>query len=88
MTSTEPSPLGAFLRDLRGTRRQEDVAREVGVQPSSISNWERGFSRPAEDDLARLLTALGVTFGSATWGRARDLYTPTLAGHADTGRAA
>lgn len=83
MASKAAKRFGEFLRDLRGGRRQEDVAAEIGVQPTSISNWENGRSSPNDRMLASLLQALGVEQGSVVWSRARDLYTPHLSGHDD-----
>ncbi|HEY3683086.1 MAG TPA: XRE family transcriptional regulator [Streptosporangiaceae bacterium] len=54
--------IGRRLAALRGDRRVRvtDLAREVGVSPSLISQIERGQSRPSVSTLFALSQALGV----------------------------
>lgn len=35
-----PTPIGTRLRELRGDRTQDDIARAVGVKAASVSLWE------------------------------------------------
>ncbi|WP_017541436.1 helix-turn-helix domain-containing protein [Nocardiopsis halophila] len=51
---------GAELRRLRelSGKRQQDLAKDVGYQPSTVSAWERGTRRPDADQIARLDDAL------------------------------
>lgn len=41
------------LRRLLGVR-QKDLARQLGVDPSTLARWEKGESRPASKYLAKL----------------------------------
>ncbi len=40
--------------------RQSDVARALGVERSTVANWERGAKQPGLDTLVKLSEALGV----------------------------
>ena len=55
--------IGERIKDLRKNRgwRQKDLADKVNVSPQVISNWEREYSYPDHDDLARLSEVLEVT---------------------------
>lgn len=37
---------GIILRNYRGERTQQDLAKELKVHPQFISNWERGICLP------------------------------------------
>lgn len=56
--------LGRALAVLREKRHdtQEDVARNAGVTPSMISNYERGKEKPSIDSLWKILSAMNCTF--------------------------
>ena len=41
--------IGKRLRDLRGSRTQEEVAKALGVSVMAISLWERGERVPSDD---------------------------------------
>ncbi len=41
--------IGKRLRDLRGSRTQEEVAKTLGVSVMAISLWERGERVPSDD---------------------------------------
>ena len=60
----QPGPdLGGLLRELRVTARltQEELAEAAGLSPRTVSDLERGVSRRAHKDTARLLAdALGL----------------------------
>jgi len=47
-------PLSQRVRELRGKLKQEDFARRVGVDQTTISNWERGIGKPTPDSLVEL----------------------------------
>lgn len=49
-------------RRLRGAiPTQNEVARILGVQPSAVSKWERGISRPRADKLPAIAKLYGCT---------------------------
>lgn len=41
--------IGKRLRDLRGPRTQEEVAKALGVTVMAVSLWERGERVPSDD---------------------------------------
>jgi transcriptional regulator with XRE-family HTH domain len=55
--------LGTKIRAVRRTAglSQEALAEQLGVRQSSISQWERGHTRPALEHLVPLATALGTS---------------------------
>jgi transcriptional regulator with XRE-family HTH domain len=55
--------LGAKIRAARRTAgfSQAELAELMGVQQSSISQWERGHTRPSLEHLVPLATALGTS---------------------------
>lgn len=55
--------LGETLKRLRqkSRLRQEDVATMVGVERSTVANWERGVKQPSLDTLLRLSEIFGVS---------------------------
>lgn len=63
--STTRRNLGDLVHDQRLARGlvQADVARQVGISPSALSQIERGVRGPSGDTLARLWEVLGVPFG-------------------------
>ena len=54
---------GAYLRKYREAARlyQSDVAKAVGVAPSTYANWEQGTNRPSADQLVILCQVLQVS---------------------------
>lgn len=50
------------LRDLRRERRwtQRDLARELGVTPSAVANWEVGLRVPSLQMAKRIAALFGV----------------------------
>jgi len=54
--------IGHILRALRLVRglRQMEVAQAAGISPAVLSNLENGWREPRQDELLRLLQALGV----------------------------
>lgn len=43
---------------------QVDLAAAIGMDPSSVSHWERDVSSPQSESLAAVARALGVTVDS------------------------
>jgi transcriptional regulator with XRE-family HTH domain len=58
----DPKRIGEALRNLRQAREvtQEDLAEATGIRRSSLSNYERGITRPNLESLDQLLQALGA----------------------------
>lgn len=52
---------GKHLKELRGTRTQEQVAEKAGLTKQYISTVERGLSKPCLDTLKKIADALGLT---------------------------
>jgi DNA-binding XRE family transcriptional regulator len=48
------------LREARGTMKQIDVAKKIGVSFQAINNIETGRSKPSSDLLVRLCALYGV----------------------------
>ncbi|NSW83578.1 MAG: helix-turn-helix transcriptional regulator [Syntrophothermus sp.] len=63
--------IGTNLRYWRLQRRftQEDLARMVGVERSTVANWERGSKQPSLENVVRLSQALGVSLEALVLGR-------------------
>ncbi|MDF4820353.1 peptidase S24 [Vibrio parahaemolyticus] len=55
--------IGERIRDLRLKKRlsQKDLAKNVGVSPTAISQWEREEYEPRGKNLSKLSKALGTT---------------------------
>lgn len=54
--------IGSKIKELRGSKTQEVLAREVGIQPMHLSKIERGRIRsPRFDTLEKIAKVLGVT---------------------------
>lgn len=58
--------MGEKIRELRETRglSQSDLAEALGVNQSTISNWERGKMEPTIYNVRRIADALGVEPGA------------------------
>jgi len=54
---------GDTLKQLRQKMglRQDDVARIVGVERSTVANWERGAKQPSLETLVKLSQLFGVS---------------------------
>lgn len=52
------------LKELRGTKSQQEFAQEIGVKQTSYSSWERGVKDPAAKTVAQIANTFGV---SADW---------------------
>ncbi|ACX51292.1 transcriptional regulator, XRE family [Ammonifex degensii KC4] len=54
---------GDTLKQLRQRMglRQDDVARMVGVERSTVANWERGVKQPSLETLVKLSQLFGVS---------------------------
>lgn len=54
---------GETLKHLRHRMglRQSDVARMLGVERSTVANWERGVKQPSLDTLIKLSETFGVS---------------------------
>lgn len=50
--------IGTWLRDLRGERSQEEVARAAGLQRTSLTEIEGGKFLPSPSTLEKLLQVL------------------------------
>lgn len=48
------------LRETRGVRSIKEVAKLVGIQPSTLCNYEAGIRKPSPTILARLCLLYGV----------------------------
>jgi transcriptional regulator with XRE-family HTH domain len=61
--SPQGSNFGVLLRQLRGARgwTQEKLAREADITVTSVSNLERGETRPNEETITKLAAAFGMT---------------------------
>lgn len=70
--------IGANLRHWRHQRRftQEDLARMVGVERTTVANWERGAKQPSLENLVRLSQALGVSLEELVLGCQRSAGKP------------
>lgn len=55
------SSLGEFVAELRGSRSQADVAREVGITPSALCALEAGRRRFSDARLAGVLDVLDAS---------------------------
>jgi len=53
--------LGARLVELRGQRKQKDVAEKAGMSPSQYSRYERGAATPSDVVLMEIAKALGCS---------------------------
>ena len=55
--------IGKFIRDKRTELNysQDDLARELGITKTAISNWENGNVLPSIEMLTRLADAFAVT---------------------------
>lgn len=63
---SQETDAGSLARRLREAREeaglsQREVARQLGIAPSTVSRWERGEARPRSDALPRLAEVLGVS---------------------------
>ena len=57
----DPRDLACAIRRLRGSRRQNALAKSVGVSPGTWCKWEQGGTTPSRVSLARIAQALGCT---------------------------
>ena len=55
--------IGARIRKYRELKKisQKELAAEIGVSSSRVSNWEQGINRPDVDFLASICQALDVS---------------------------
>ncbi|MBN3875270.1 helix-turn-helix transcriptional regulator [Nostoc sp. JL23] len=51
--------LAAIIREARGDRSQGKFARDLGVNPGTLRNWELGDSEPSLDNLKAIADASG-----------------------------
>lgn len=52
---------GLYLKQLRGTRTQDQLSEKAGLSKQYISTVERGLSKPGLDTLKKIADALGIT---------------------------
>lgn len=57
----EARDVGTAIRNLRGERSRDSLAREAGLDPMTLAGYERGNQMPPADVLARLAEALGIS---------------------------
>jgi transcriptional regulator with XRE-family HTH domain len=64
-TDLQRREFGARVRTLREAKgwSQSDLAREVGVKPSTVGNWEQFVSGTSKETAERLRQALGEPVG-------------------------
>lgn len=48
-TILDPKAIGAYLKKLRGTKTQAEVARAIGVTTMAISQYENGDRIPRDE---------------------------------------
>ena len=55
--------IGARIRQYREDRKlsQKELAQQIGISNSRVSNWEQGVNRPDIDTLAAICVALNVS---------------------------
>src|SRR3954454_10015008 len=65
MPSEQPSRFGALIRQLRDARgwTQEKLAREADITVTSVSNVERGATKPNAETVEKLAAAFGLEPG-------------------------
>ncbi|MCC5641080.1 helix-turn-helix domain-containing protein [Nostoc sp. CHAB 5844] len=51
--------LATIIREARGDRSQGRFARDLGVNPGTLRNWELGDSEPSLDNLKAIADATG-----------------------------
>ena len=66
ISSSPKKDLNPVARNMRKRRielgwEQKDVAKKLGVTPSTIGNWEIGYSKPSIDMLVSISNVLGIT---------------------------
>lgn len=57
------SGYGQILRDLRGNKTIFEVAKDVGIQPSSLSMYENELRNPRDDVKIKLANYYNTTVG-------------------------
>lgn len=62
LTVLSPEDYAAAIKELRGTRKQNEVAERGGVSPNHWNRLESGGSLPAPETQAKLARGLGVDF--------------------------
>ncbi|RKL61433.1 XRE family transcriptional regulator [Thermoanaerobacteraceae bacterium SP2] len=70
--------LGDNLKQLRQKigLRQEDVAKMVGVERSTLANWERGAKQPGLEILVKLSQLFGVSLNELVGLNNDQVHTP------------
>ncbi|MFJ7700039.1 helix-turn-helix domain-containing protein [Lysinibacillus fusiformis] len=55
--------IGSRIKELRKNAHytQQQLADKISVSPQVISNWERGYTEPSADDIARLSEVLSCS---------------------------
>lgn len=58
-----PIQFGTIIRDARTAKglTQQQLADQLGVKNTTISNWEKNRSQPDSDKIERLCSLLGLT---------------------------
>jgi transcriptional regulator with XRE-family HTH domain len=65
MSAQQPSDFGALVRQLRDARgwTQEKLAREADITVTSVSNVERGATKPNGETVEKIAAAFGLEPG-------------------------
>jgi transcriptional regulator with XRE-family HTH domain len=65
MSPQQPSDFGVLVRQLRDARRwtQEKLAREADLTVTSVSNVERGATKPNAETVEKIAAAFGLEPG-------------------------
>ena len=65
MSPQEPNDFGGLVRQLRDARgwTQEKLAREADITVTSVSNVERGATKPTAETVEKLAKAFGLDAG-------------------------
>jgi transcriptional regulator with XRE-family HTH domain len=57
----DPRDLACAIKRVRGSRRQNALAKSVGVSPGTWCKWEQGGTTPTRVSFPRIAQALGCT---------------------------
>lgn len=52
--------IGSRIRDLRGATTQEELAKQIGVTPNTLSRWETAVYKPSPAELDQLARHFNV----------------------------
>lgn len=88
--NSEPTTLPRLIRSLRGDRSADEIARQIGVEKSSVYFWEQEDAgktqrRPSVTHLSKLLNICGANDDQRllAWQLLADLVAPVESGPLD-----